>query len=346
MKKKFIYSAVVLAVLTVGITACGRKETNVATQEQTPAQTEQMPVQTGEATEEPEVSLEEPRDLAEVDESIREQGMLMLQNLELAEYLDESVNLIATEEWFRTMMDGALEGSRNYYAQRDGKTVLTIQAGYDEAEESIVRVCYFGEQVRVLQKKKNAVQLLTAQLQDGRYEGAYEVWTCDGDTGSIYQEKGTFVEGVPSGEYTLKAHEGGETGEIFSLWSNREGMKYTAYTGTYEEQEEILVSEWFWWEHETEGLVKEAEKPADKPAAQKPEQKPEQEPEQKPEQEPEQKPEQKPEQEPEQKPAVEGNTPGSSQPEPDPSQPPAAEQQPSEDNGGNDVDVEWTPDIL
>lgn len=343
MKKKLIYSVALLAALTVGITACGSKEANVTTEEQTSAQTEETPAQTEETAEEPEVSPEEPRDLAEVDENIREQGMLMLQNLELAEYLDESINLIATEEWFRTMMDGATEGSRNYYVQRDGETVLTIQAGYDEAGESYARVCYFGEQVRVLQRKGNAVQLLTTQLEDEKYEGAYEVWTCDGDTGSIYQEKGSFAEGVLTGEYTLKVHEGEASGEVFSLWSNREGMKYTTYTGTYEEQEEILVSEWFWWEHETEGLVKEAEKPANNPASQKPVQKPatggttpETEQQEKPpvvEQQPSQ-------QQPSQQPST---TPQEPQ---QPQQPSEEVQQPSEDNGENDVDVEWTPDIL
>lgn len=335
MKKKFIYSYMALAVLTVGIAACGKKNTNAITEEQTLSQTEQTIVQTEETAAEPEVSPEEPKDLAEVEESIREQGMLMLQNLELAEYLDESIHLIMTEEWFRTMLDGADEGSRNYYMQRDGETVLTIQAGYDETGEIYARVCYFGEQVRVLQRQQNAVQLLTTQMKDGRYEGAYEVWTCDGDTGSIYQETGSFAEGVLTGDYTLKVHEGGEPSEVFSLWSNREGMKYTAYTGTYEEQEEILVSQWFWWEHETEGLVKETEKSADKQPSRNPAQKPavqETTPETSRQPTVEQ-----PTQQPSQQPST-----GQQEPQ----QPPEEIQQPSEDNGENDVDVEWTPDIL
>lgn len=173
--------------------------------------------------------------LEEEDAAVAELANVMLQNLELEEYLDESINLITTAEWMETMMPKLYEGRRNYFLQKDGKTVLYIQAGY-EAGAACSTVWYLGEQVRVLRKMDNAVQLLTTQMADGNYQGAFESWTCDGNSGDIYHETGTFGNDVLTGEYTMAIHEGTEESELFFLWKNRKGMQYTTYHGSFDEQ--------------------------------------------------------------------------------------------------------------
>lgn len=174
--------------------------------------------------------------LEEEDEDITEQAKLMLQNLELEEYLNESIQLISTEEWFRAMMPKLYEGSRAYFLQREGETVLFLQVGYDDNKVPYADVWFLGEQAKVLRYSENAVQLLSTGYQNGKYHGAFESWLCDGNTGDIIHETGTFTEGVLSGDYTGAIHKGTEAGEVYSLWSNRESMAYTSYSGHFDEQ--------------------------------------------------------------------------------------------------------------
>ncbi len=174
--------------------------------------------------------------LEEEDASVQEQANLMLQNLELQEYLSESINLISTEEWFKTMMPKLYEGNRNYFLQKDGQTALYIQAGYTQSGEPFTKVWYLGEQAKVLRKEGDAVQLLVTQIEDGNYQGAFESWTLDGSTGDIYHETGTFGNSVLTGDYMIAIHEGTESSDLFSMWSNKEGMKYTTYNGHFNEQ--------------------------------------------------------------------------------------------------------------
>ena len=56
----------------------------------------------------------------------------MQHDLELPEYLDESVNLIDSEDWFLTMMPKLKEGQRNYYLEQDSEPLLYVQVGYTE----------------------------------------------------------------------------------------------------------------------------------------------------------------------------------------------------------------------
>lgn len=174
--------------------------------------------------------------LEEEDGVIQEQANLMLQNLELVDYLGESVNLISTNEWMDTMMPKLYEGTRSYFLQKGGQTVLFIQVGYSQVGEPIAKVWYLGEQVRVLRREGSTVQLLETGMADGNYQGAFTSWTLEGSTGNIYQETGTFGNGVLTGDYTIAIHEGTEGSDIFSLWNNKEGMKYTTYDGHFNEQ--------------------------------------------------------------------------------------------------------------
>uniref|UniRef100_UPI004056E886 hypothetical protein n=1 Tax=Acetatifactor sp. TaxID=1872090 RepID=UPI004056E886 len=174
--------------------------------------------------------------LEEESEEIQSQAQLMLQNLELEEYLNESVNLIITEEWFQTMMPKLYEGHRTYFLQRNGETVLLIDVGYDAACEPYSDVWFLGEQVKVLRHAGNAVQLLTTQMENGNYQGAFDSWLVDGSTGDIYHETGTFANDVLTGDYTASIHSGEEASDIFALWSNKDTMEYSIYHGNFDEQ--------------------------------------------------------------------------------------------------------------
>lgn len=183
--------------------------------------------------------------LEEEDASIQQEAALMLQNLELAEYLDESINLISSSGWFSTMMPKLYEGSRSYFMQRDGETVLFVQAGYNENGTTYSKVWYTGnqEEITLLQQIGNTVQLMRTQMAEGAYQGSFESWLCDGSTGDIYHEQGSFNNGLLTGDYTAAVHRGTEGSDVFSLWSNREGMEYTTYTGSFDEQGRTTVEQ-------------------------------------------------------------------------------------------------------
>ena len=178
--------------------------------------------------------------LAEEDASVVSEAETMLQNLELPEYLDESVNLISTSEWMNTMMPKLYEGQRTYFLKRDGQRVLTIQAGYDETGTAYSNVWYVSadNQLTLLQYQDNTVRLLQAVLADGVYSDAFEAWYVDGTKNVIRHEQGTLANGVLTGDYTAAVYlsELSAASELFSLWSNREGMEYVTFAGNFDEQ--------------------------------------------------------------------------------------------------------------
>lgn len=175
--------------------------------------------------------------LAEETPAIQEEASLMLQNLQLEEYLDESINLVSSDEWLDTMMPKLYEGKRSYFMQQDGETVLTVEAGYDQSGAPDTSIWHHGaEQVTVLQRTGKTVQFLRTAMTDGVYQGAFEAWICDGGSGDIYHEQGTFTNGMLTGDFTVSVHKGTEGSDLFSLWSNRTGMEYTVYNGNFNEQ--------------------------------------------------------------------------------------------------------------
>ncbi len=176
--------------------------------------------------------------IAEEEQEIQKEAQTILQNLELPEYVDESINMIYNEKWFATMMPKLDKGKRTYYLQQNDRNVLTIQAGYDEAGVAYSNVWYLGEDaaVTLLQYSDNAIQMLNTQLVDGKYDGNFESWLLDGKSSTIYQEQGTFTKGIYTGEYTARVHAGTVESDLFALWSNREGMEYVTYTGAFDEQ--------------------------------------------------------------------------------------------------------------
>ena len=119
--------------------------------------------------------------LAEEESLVVREAQTMLHNLELPEYLDESVNLISTSSWIHTMMPKLFEGRRSYFLQEDGQTVLTIQVGYDEAGMPYSNVWYHGEndQLLLLQYQNQTIRLLQTQMKEGTYDGTFEAWLVD-----------------------------------------------------------------------------------------------------------------------------------------------------------------------
>lgn len=176
--------------------------------------------------------------LAEEEEAIVQEAETMLQNLDLPEYLNESVNLISSSRFVRTLMPKLSEGKRSYFLQKDGRTALVIEVGYGENGLPYSNVWYIDDasQLKLLQYGDNTVQMLQTTMADGVYDGAFELWYVDGNNGNIRHEQGTFAEGIYIGDYTAEVHMGTEGSDLFALWSHRDTMVYTTYTGHFDEQ--------------------------------------------------------------------------------------------------------------
>ena len=100
--------------------------------------------------------------LEEETEGIRSRAQEMQNDLELTEYLSESVNLIDSEDWFTTMMPKLKEGQRNYYLERDSQPLLYVQTGYTEAGQCFSRVWYTGNDTkRFLSQEGATIRLVT-----------------------------------------------------------------------------------------------------------------------------------------------------------------------------------------
>ena len=233
--------------------------------------------------------------LEEETEEIRSRAQEMQNNLELTEYLDESINLIDSEDWFATMMPKLKEGQRNYYLEQNGEPLLYTQVGYTEDGQYFSKVWYTGSQAkRFLSQEGTTIRLVsvtpagaaensgtiegegtepTAENGDGAgteapaetaetaeitetktptadapadlndWSGAFEAWSVDCATGSITHEQGTMQGGVLTGDYTCEVHAGEGSLDAFSLWSNREGMEYVTYTGSFDEEGRILTEQ-------------------------------------------------------------------------------------------------------
>lgn len=100
--------------------------------------------------------------LGEEIDSIRARAEEMLHDLELPEYLEESVNLIDSEDWFLTMMPKLKEGQRNYYLEQDSEPLLYVQVGYTEEGQCFSKVWYTGSQAsRFLSQEGTTIRMVT-----------------------------------------------------------------------------------------------------------------------------------------------------------------------------------------
>lgn len=111
--------------------------------------------------------------LEEETENIRSCAQEMQNNLELTEYLNESVNLIDSEDWFTTMMPKLKEGQRNYYLERDSQPLLYVQVGYTEAGQCFSKVWYTGSDAkRFLSQEGTTIRMVTVTAAGAETEAA------------------------------------------------------------------------------------------------------------------------------------------------------------------------------
>lgn len=219
--------------------------------------------------------------LEEETEEIHSRAQEMLNDLELPEYLDESVNLIDSADWFSTMMPKLKEGQRSYYLERDAQPLFYVQVGYTGEGQHFSKVWYTGSETkRFLSQEGTTIRLVTvtstvaedpastdmdaagtdttaetADIQDtatpqaatpadmDAWNGTFESWSVDCTTGSITHEQGTMQKGVLTGDYTCYIHAGEGGLDAFSLWNNREGMEYITYTGSFDSEGKALVEQ-------------------------------------------------------------------------------------------------------
>ena len=215
--------------------------------------------------------------LEEETEEIRSRAQEMLNDLELPEYLDESVNLIDSADWFSTMMPKLKEGQRSYYLEQDSQPLFYVQVGYTGEGQRFSKVWYTGSEMkRFLSQEGTTIRLVTvtsaeaedpastagtdttaetADIQDtttpqaatptdmDAWNGTFDAWSVDCATGSIIHEQGTMQNGVLTGDYTCDIHTGEGGLDAFSLWNNREGMEYLTYTGSFDSEGKALVEQ-------------------------------------------------------------------------------------------------------
>ena len=217
--------------------------------------------------------------LEEETEEIRSRAQEMLNDLELPEYLDESVNLIDSADWFSTMMPKLKEGQRSYYLERDAQPLFYAQVGYTGEGQRFSKVWYTGSETkRFLSQEGTIIRLVTvtstvagaedptstagtdttaetADIQDtatpraatpadmDAWNGTFESWSVDCTTGNITHEQGTMQNGVLTGDYTCNIHAGEGGLDAFSLWNNREGMEYITYTGSFDAEGKVLTEQ-------------------------------------------------------------------------------------------------------
>ena len=166
----------------------------------------------------------------------------MYRNLGLEEYLGEGIHDISSEEWMETFGIGLVEGSRTYYFQEDGETLLTVQVGYNIEGQAVSNVFYQNESgdIILLKQEGSITQLIIASTADGQYDGDYSLWRFNGETGEIRHEEGTYAAGVIVGEYTVAVKEGTAASAAFDLWNNREGMEYVKTVLKYDDKGELI----------------------------------------------------------------------------------------------------------
>lgn len=219
--------------------------------------------------------------LEEETEEIRSRAQEMRNNLELTDYVDESINLIDSADWFTTMMPKLKEGQRSYYLEQDGQTLFYAQVGYTEEGQCFSKVWYMGDQAkRFLSQEETTIRLVTvtpvgtgdgatetpdtmetdtadpateipdttAPMTDApetmdQWNGMFEAWSVDSATGSVTHEQGTLQNGILTGDYTCNIHPGEGTLDVYSLWSNREGMEYATYTGSFDAEGKSLTEQ-------------------------------------------------------------------------------------------------------
>ena len=177
-----------------------------------------------------------------VSRAAAEQLDLLLMNLTTPEYANEAIFVLFSEEWKQAMMPQEGVGYR-YYSKELADTTIYIETGYDEQLQRNTTIWQkTSEGIQVLRQNMNSIQSVVTNMQDGKYQGAFESWYCEADTGNVIQESGTFEAGVPTGTYTAKVRFGEHQTDIMSLWFMREDMEMITYEGCFDENGLLTVT--------------------------------------------------------------------------------------------------------
>lgn len=174
--------------------------------------------------------------IEEESDGIKAEAERLLSNISTPEYLNEAAGMLLGDDWQSLMMPKLREGSRRYYmADETGKITFCFEVGYDEAGEKYSSVWYVADDgsISSMMRREDSLQMLTSDLVDGKYQGAFEAWLCMAGSGNVYHEMGSFENGVCSGDYTAQVSYGHEASDLFALWSSREDMDMTEYTGAF-----------------------------------------------------------------------------------------------------------------
>lgn len=182
-------------------------------------------------------------ELTEEEEQIALETMQnMHRNLEIKEYLGEGIHDISSNEWMDTFAIRLMEGSRTYFLEENSETLLTVWVGYNIDGQAVSDVFYRSESgdVILLKQEGSVTQLVTASTEEGQYDGDYNLWRFNGETGEIRHEEGTYASGVIVGEYTIAVKEGTAASEAFDLWNNRQNMEYVKTVMKYDDKGELI----------------------------------------------------------------------------------------------------------
>ncbi|MBR1703263.1 MAG: hypothetical protein IJ716_15160 [Lachnospiraceae bacterium] len=172
--------------------------------------------------------------LSEEEEAVASEAAAMYQNMELEEYLAEGIHLAEDNAWFTTMMPKLSVGSRNYFQTENGQNKMAITVGYDEAAVKFVQVWFYStpEKVLYMSYSNQQAQVLKTDIVDGKYNGAFELWTLNGSDGSITYEKGSLTDGeVASQDHTVRFHQGKAKSDVYDLWNHKAELKYVDLSG-------------------------------------------------------------------------------------------------------------------
>lgn len=170
--------------------------------------------------------------------------LVMHQNLELADYIGEGISMVSSPEWFDSMAVRLYEGARSYVLQKGDEILLTVQVGYDTSGKPYTSVFLLrsDHEATVLRQEDNVTLLLQTKITEkGLYEGAFERWLIDSESGTVRLEEGTYASGIIVGEYSVSVCSA-TPGAAFDLWTHRADFAYETTTVEYGQDGEPVAT--------------------------------------------------------------------------------------------------------
>lgn len=191
----------------------------------------------------------------------------LYRNIELDEYVGECVHMVSNDAWYEILTVNMIEGTRTYTLQQGDLPLLSIQVGYDLGGEFYSNICYKSDEKMILLKQEGSVtQLTRAEITENTLNGNFQKWQIDSASGELIRESGTYVMGIPVGEYETAVRKGTGEGDAFDLWTMRDNFDYETKVTNYDENGQVIKEP----EPEPEPASKPKPATTQKPATQKP----------------------------------------------------------------------------